>query len=123
MKYLKILLACTLIALGPITFTGCKSSPNKTAYVAVGSTAGTVDAAIKAFRIWKQSHPLTAEQEQEYANVLGAYVEACELVRASKTASLSGFADPDIDQKAASASTALVNFMNSVAPLIFNKGN
>lgn len=101
---------------------GCKSSPNRAAFVAVGTTTATADAGIKAFNIWRQSNPLTSAQEQSYANVLSAYVKACELVRASKTASGSGLADPELEQKAGEAASALVNFMNSVAPLIVKKG-
>lgn len=81
MRYPLILLT-TLLLLG----TGCTGTPDRNAYVAVGTTTATFSQTIHAFDEWRALHPLTPAQAQTYANLLRAYRDSLAAVRAAKLA-------------------------------------
>lgn len=115
---MKIRTAFSTALLGlTLAVAACKS-PNRAAYIAVGATTATVNQAIPAFNKWSKDHPLTLEQKQAYANLLKAYVDAVEVVRASEAAAQNGLASPEAQASLDTAIGNIIEFINSIAPLV-----
>ena len=104
--------------LGSLLLAAACKSPNRAAYITVGATTATVNQAIPAFNKWCLDHPLTLEQKQAYANLLKAYVDAVEVVRASEAAAQNGLASPDAQALLDTAISNIIEFINSIAPLV-----
>lgn len=111
MNRLRTLLSIVLLA----TLVACTGTADRKAYVAVGATTATFSQTIHAFDEWRATHPLTPAQAQTYANLLQAYRDALEAVRAAKKAAANPLGDTAAYNSAQAAWERALDISNAAA--------
>lgn len=113
-KLFAILFAFVALSFAP----GCKS-PERTAFVAVGSVGTTANAAIGAYSEWIKTHPQTADEKAAVHQAVQAYVNAMEASRAAVTAYKSGTGTKDtVDLTLDAISAASANVVALITSIL-----
>lgn len=75
-KYLIALIAALVLALMPLSFTGCGSTPQKVAYKSAATTTVTVETAIRAYNVFAAQGKTTVAQNQKVKDAYLKYQAA-----------------------------------------------